>query len=115
MLTDESTRIAFDLRYVTCPSCGENLVSIARHDFQQCKCPAQTFIDGGQVDYYRVGGMQVDTLHLKLGDFILDLSTDERILIDDKIRDLIPDKKKTRLLKQEEVRKELKSNTEQGV
>jgi len=45
---------------VTCLQCGETLISKSRHDFQQCKCKNQTFVDGGGVDgVVRYGGMDL--------------------------------------------------------
>jgi hypothetical protein len=41
---------------IKCLQCGEILESKFRHDFQQCSCPNQTFIDGGN-DYCRCGGI----------------------------------------------------------
>ena len=40
---------------IKCPGCGTILFSRARHDFRQCDCDHQTFIDGG-FDYVRAGG-----------------------------------------------------------
>lgn len=43
---------------VQCLMCGVILTSKSRHDFQQCKCDNQTFVDGGD-DYCRYGGKHV--------------------------------------------------------
>jgi hypothetical protein len=43
------------LNRVQCKSCGEVLVSQHRHDYVKCKCPSETFTDGGN-DYQRYGG-----------------------------------------------------------
>lgn len=40
---------------VKCLCCGEILESRHCHDFQNCKCENQTFVDGGN-DYLRIGG-----------------------------------------------------------
>jgi hypothetical protein len=40
---------------VRCRACGLTLVSTHRHDFQQCGCPQDTFVDGGAA-YLRIGG-----------------------------------------------------------
>ena len=40
---------------IKCSQCGEILESKFRHDFQQCQCSNETFIDGGN-DYCRCGG-----------------------------------------------------------
>lgn len=40
---------------VRCRACGMTLVSTHRHDFRQCGCPQDTFVDGG-ADYLRTGG-----------------------------------------------------------
>lgn len=36
---------------VKCPSCGDIIYSVARHDFHSCTC-TQTSVDGG-FDYFR--------------------------------------------------------------
>ena len=41
---------------IKCLQCGKILESKFRHDFQQCSCPNQTFVDGGS-DYCRYGGI----------------------------------------------------------
>lgn len=43
-------------RGVKCKGCGMILVSEYRHDFVSCRCPAETFADGGD-DYLRYGTM----------------------------------------------------------
>lgn len=119
MVKDDSTRIAFDLRYTTCPCCKADLVSLSRHDFQMCKCPAQSYIDGGQSGPCRVGGADVAAMPLKMGDFVVDIVTDERVLITELMKEYLPLWKKNRLLKQGEVSKEraskVKLDVEQGV
>lgn len=40
---------------VKCLICGTELESKYRHDFRQCACENETFVDGGN-DYMRVGG-----------------------------------------------------------
>jgi hypothetical protein len=40
---------------VRCRPCGETLISTSRHDFRQCGCPQETFVDGGS-EYLRTGG-----------------------------------------------------------
>jgi hypothetical protein len=44
---------------IRCKTCGTVLESKSRHDFQQCDCPNQAFVDGGG-DYIRVGAMDMD-------------------------------------------------------
>jgi len=44
---------------VQCLECGAILESKFTHDFQQCDCPNQTFVDGGQ-DYSRYGGIDLE-------------------------------------------------------
>ena len=39
-----------------CLSCDVILLSKSQHDFQQCKCPNKTFIDGGGEIGSRYGG-----------------------------------------------------------
>lgn len=41
---------------VLCLSCGKVLISYFRHDYKTCGCPQETMIDGGQIDYVRIGG-----------------------------------------------------------
>lgn len=40
---------------VQCLKCFVILESLFRHDFQQCECDNETFVDGGN-DYCRYGG-----------------------------------------------------------
>lgn len=40
---------------VVCKQCGELLNSKHVHDFVQCQCPNETFVDGGN-NYFRHGG-----------------------------------------------------------
>lgn len=44
---------------VICLACGTILVSWHRHDFKYCKCPNETFVDGGR-DYLRYGGVGME-------------------------------------------------------
>lgn len=46
---------------IKCLSCGEELESKHRHDFVECSCENQTFVDGGN-DYLRVGGKRLDLI-----------------------------------------------------
>lgn len=48
---------------VKCKMCGEILESKYRHDFQQCSCENQTFVDGGN-DYIRVGGADIELIEV---------------------------------------------------
>lgn len=48
---------------VKCLNCGEILESKYRHDFQQCNCKNQTFVDGGN-DYCRIGGQNLDLIKI---------------------------------------------------
>ena len=41
---------------IKCFNCGTVLESRFRHDFQECECENQTYVDGGN-DYLRVGGL----------------------------------------------------------
>lgn len=41
---------------IKCLICDTILESKTRHDFRQCDCENQTFVDGGN-DYTRVGGL----------------------------------------------------------
>lgn len=46
---------------VICLECGEKLISRYRHDFQQCSCSNETFVDGG-LSYIRVGGKDLNKI-----------------------------------------------------
>ena len=48
---------------IECLSCGTVLVSFDRHDFKQCKCLNETFIDGGY-DYLRFGGNDMSKIKI---------------------------------------------------
>lgn len=48
---------------VRCTACGTILVSTHRHDFQQCQCPQETFVDGGSV-YLRIGGQDLRAIEV---------------------------------------------------
>lgn len=37
-----------------CTECGQVLVSMTTHDFRQCDCPNEVFVDGGR-EYLRRG------------------------------------------------------------
>lgn len=52
----------FDLSHegVVCLCCGKILISYDRHDYRTCGCPQDTMIDGGQIDYVRYGGYDMD-------------------------------------------------------
>lgn len=56
---------------VKCLECGVVLHSKYRHDFQQCECPNQTFVDGGD-DYLRFGGMDFDKIKILPNDYIIE-------------------------------------------
>lgn len=45
------TRTIYGLK---CPNCGDEIYSLYRHDFTECKC-GDCFIDGGQDDCRRIG------------------------------------------------------------
>lgn len=46
---------------VQCLECMEILESEYTHDFQQCSCPNQTFVDGGSA-YIRCGGVDLEKI-----------------------------------------------------
>jgi len=52
------------LPMVMCRECGVKLVSKSVHDFQQCKCPNETFVDGGGGAYIRYGGKDIAKVHV---------------------------------------------------
>lgn len=51
---------------VKCLVCGKILHSKYRHDFKQCNCPNQTFIDGGYEKYNRYGGVDLGKVEVIL-------------------------------------------------
>jgi hypothetical protein len=48
---------------IRCLECGEFLESKHRHDFVRCKCPNETFIDGGN-EYMRCGGKDLSKVQV---------------------------------------------------
>lgn len=48
---------------VLCTVCGKVLESKSRHDFQQCSCKNESFVDGGG-DYTRVGGKDLNSVFI---------------------------------------------------
>ena len=52
---------------VKCLGCGAVLTSKSRHDFQQCKCENETFVDGGGEQYVRYGGKDREKVQLLRG------------------------------------------------
>jgi hypothetical protein len=52
---------------VQCLECGEILESKHRHDFHQCSCQNQTFVDGGS-DYIRCGGVDLSKVYVIAND-----------------------------------------------
>jgi len=46
---------------IKCSCCGSTLHSIHRHDFQQCRCIMERYVDGGE-EYMRVGGKHLDAI-----------------------------------------------------
>ena len=48
---------------VRCFACGMTLVSLHRHDFRECGCPQETFVDGGS-DYLRIGGRDLGMIEV---------------------------------------------------
>jgi len=51
---------------IQCLKCGVVLESKHRHDFQECHCENQSFVDGGN-DYCRIGGKNLKLVKV-LGD-----------------------------------------------
>jgi hypothetical protein len=45
-----------ELRGIICEECGVVLISYTRWDLKRCSCNNETYVDGGQHDYIRVGG-----------------------------------------------------------
>ena len=52
---------------VICLKCGMLLESVHQHDFVQCDCDNETFVDGGNA-YMRVGGKDLDLVHVLTDD-----------------------------------------------
>jgi len=48
---------------IKCLSCGVVLESKHVHDFVQCECPNETFVDGGN-EYLRCGGVDVTLIEM---------------------------------------------------
>ena len=48
---------------IKCLQCGEILHSKHRHDFVQCKCSNEAFVDGGY-DYCRYGAMKMHLVEI---------------------------------------------------
>lgn len=48
---------------VRCCVCGEILESKYRHDFEQCACVNETFVDGGNA-YLRIGGKNLEKVEI---------------------------------------------------
>lgn len=46
-----------------CLMCNTILESKHRHDFVQCSCPNETFLDGGD-EYWRLGGHCLDLIEM---------------------------------------------------
>lgn len=47
---------------VVCLCCGKVMISYYGHDYKTCGCPQSSMIDGGQCDYVRYGGMNMDLI-----------------------------------------------------
>lgn len=80
MIDDGRTKMLRDKVYIHCPECDKLLVSLTRHDFQMCSCPAETHIDGGSF-YTKVGSARYSEIVFKRGDFLVDTRTKERLLV----------------------------------
>lgn len=48
---------------IQCKECGAILISRSRHDFVQCRCDQNSFVDGGD-DYMRTGGKNMDKVQV---------------------------------------------------
>lgn len=68
----EENEMNWKLPGVMCSACGEVLISIDRHHFNQCSCQNETFVDGGSY-YQRVGAIDLS----KIIDVIVDMKTKE--------------------------------------
>lgn len=51
------------MAFLKCLECGEILESKSVHDFVQCSCENQTFLDGGD-EYGRYGGMDMAKIQI---------------------------------------------------
>lgn len=47
---------------ILCLGCNMILISFYNHHFNQCSCSNQSFVDGGQSKYSRVGGMKISKI-----------------------------------------------------
>jgi len=45
-----------ELKGILCEECGNVLISWGRWDFRKCPCNNESYVDGGQKDYIRIGG-----------------------------------------------------------
>lgn len=52
---------------IICLKCNEILESKYRHDFVQCSCDNESFVDGGN-DYMRVGGKDMSLIEMIMDD-----------------------------------------------
>lgn len=59
----QKSKQPFGDNMIRCKNCGQELISLFRHDFKRCSCPNQTFIDGGS-DYLRIGGNNLDDIEI---------------------------------------------------
>jgi hypothetical protein len=71
--TEEEIQKARWQRAVQCGACKRTLVSYSNHDYKTCGCPNNTMVDGGQLDYYRYGGVDMMLVNI----FKLDALTGE--------------------------------------
>ena len=44
---------------VICEECGVVLISYTRWDLKRCGCNNESYVDGGQSEYVRVGGIDL--------------------------------------------------------
>ena len=64
---------------IKCLECGTILESKFRHDFQMCRCPNQSFVDGGNA-YCRVGGMDLSKIEVLEEIHTSDLISEQSLL-----------------------------------
>lgn len=48
---------------ILCMSCCVEVESKSRHDYQSCRCPQGSFVDGGD-EYTRAGGMDLSKIKM---------------------------------------------------
>lgn len=66
-----------ELKGILCEECGVVLVSRGRWDFRKCGCYNESYVDGGQSDYVRIGGRDLT----KIKNIVITYEQDEEQII----------------------------------